>query len=38
MPTAVRAASLLNRSLAEVDPEIARIVAAETARQNEGLV
>ena len=37
MPTAVRAASLLNRSLAEVDPEIARIVAAETARQNEGL-
>ena len=37
MPTAVRAASLLNRSLAEADPEIARIVAAETARQNEGI-
>ena len=37
MPTAVRPASLLNRSLAEADPEIARIVAAETARQNEGL-
>jgi len=37
MPTAVRPASLLNRSLAEADPEIARIVAAETARQNEGI-
>ena len=37
MPTAVRPASLLNRSLAEADPEIARIVAAETARQNDGL-
>ncbi|MGA7990494.1 MAG: serine hydroxymethyltransferase [Thermoanaerobaculia bacterium] len=37
MPTAVRPAALLNRSLAEVDPEIARIVAAETARQNEGI-
>ena len=38
MPTtAVRAASLLNRSLAEADPEVARIVAAETARQNEGI-
>ena len=37
MPTAVRPASLLNRSLAEADPEIARIVSAETARQNEGL-
>jgi glycine hydroxymethyltransferase len=37
MSTAVRPSSLLNRSLAEVDPEIARIVAAETARQNEGL-
>jgi glycine hydroxymethyltransferase len=34
---AVRPASLLNRSLAEADPEIARIVAAETARQNEGI-
>ena len=37
MPTAIRPASLLNRSLAEADPDIARIVAAETARQNEGL-
>src|SRR5512135_2902375 len=37
MSTAVRPASLLNRSLAEADPEIARVVAAETARQNEGL-
>ena len=37
MSTAVRPASLLNRSLAEADPEIARIVAAETARQNDGL-
>ncbi|HEX7529323.1 MAG TPA: serine hydroxymethyltransferase, partial [Thermoanaerobaculia bacterium] len=37
MPTAIRPASLLNRSLAEVDPEIARIVAAETARQNDGI-
>src|SRR5512141_3235001 len=37
MSTAVRPASLLNRSLAEADPEIARIVAAETARQNEGI-
>jgi glycine hydroxymethyltransferase len=37
MPTAVRPASLLNRSLAETDPEVARIVAAETARQNEGI-
>jgi glycine hydroxymethyltransferase len=37
MATIVRPASLLNRSLAEVDPEIARIVAAETARQNEGI-
>ena len=37
MPTAVRPVSLLNRSLAEADPEIARIVAAETARQNDGL-
>jgi len=37
MPTAVRPASLLNRSLAEADPEVARIVAAETARQNEGI-
>ena len=37
MPTAIRHASLLNRSLAEADPDIARIVAAETARQNEGL-
>jgi glycine hydroxymethyltransferase len=37
MSTAVRPASLLNRSLAEVDPEIARIVAAETARQNDGI-
>jgi glycine hydroxymethyltransferase len=37
MPTAVRPASLLNRSLAEADPEIARIVAAETTRQNEGV-
>jgi glycine hydroxymethyltransferase len=35
--TAVRPASLLNRSLAEADPEIARIVAAETARQNDGI-
>ena len=34
---AVRPAALLNRSLAEVDPEIARIVAAETARQNDGI-
>jgi glycine hydroxymethyltransferase len=34
---AVRPASLLNRSLAEADPEIARIVAAETARQNDGI-
>ncbi len=34
---AVRPASLLNRSLAEADPEFARIVAAETARQNEGI-
>jgi len=34
MPTAIRPASLLNRSLAEADPDIARIVAAETARQN----
>jgi glycine hydroxymethyltransferase len=34
---AVRPASLLNRSLAEVDPEIARIVAAETARENDGI-
>jgi glycine hydroxymethyltransferase len=37
MSTAVRPASLLNRSLAEADPEIARIVAAETGRQNEGI-
>ncbi|MDL2718039.1 MAG: serine hydroxymethyltransferase [Acidobacteriota bacterium] len=37
MSTAVRPASVLNRSLAEADPEIARIVAAETARQNEGI-
>jgi glycine hydroxymethyltransferase len=37
MPTAVRPASLLNRTLAEADPEIARIVAAETARQNDGI-
>lgn len=37
MSTTVRPSSLLNRSLAEADPEIARIVAAETARQNEGL-
>jgi glycine hydroxymethyltransferase len=37
MSTAVRPASLLNRSLAEADPEIARIIAAETARQNEGI-
>jgi glycine hydroxymethyltransferase len=37
MSTAVRPASLLNRTLAEADPEIARIVAAETARQNEGI-
>ncbi len=37
MSTAVRPASLLNRTLAEVDPEIARIVAAETARQNEAI-
>ena len=37
MSTAVRPAALLNRSLAEADPEIARIVAAETARQNEGI-
>src|ERR1035437_7575416 len=37
MPTAIRPAPLLNRSLAEADPDIARIVAAETARQNEGL-
>jgi glycine hydroxymethyltransferase len=37
MSTAVRPASLLNRSLAEADPEIARIVASETARQNEGI-
>jgi glycine hydroxymethyltransferase len=37
MSTAVRPASLLNRSLAEADPEIARIVSAETARQNEGI-
>jgi glycine hydroxymethyltransferase len=37
MSTAVRPVSLLNRSLAEADPEIARIVAAETARQNEGI-
>jgi glycine hydroxymethyltransferase len=37
MTTAVRLSSLLNRSLAEVDPEIARIVAAETARQNDGI-
>jgi glycine hydroxymethyltransferase len=29
--------SLLSRPLAEADPEIARIIAAETARQNEGL-
>jgi glycine hydroxymethyltransferase len=34
---AVRPASLLNRSLAEADPEIFRIVAAETARQNDGI-
>jgi glycine hydroxymethyltransferase len=34
---AVRPAALLNRSLAEVDPEIARIIAAETARQNDGI-
>jgi glycine hydroxymethyltransferase len=34
---AVRPAFLLNRSLAEADPEIARIVAAETARQNDGI-
>ena len=37
MSTAVRPVSLLNRSLAEADPEIARIVAAETARENEGI-
>ncbi len=37
MSTVVRPASLLNRTLAEADPEIARIVAAETARQNEGI-
>src|SRR5450631_536276 len=37
MPTAIRPASLLNRSLVEADPDIARIVAAETARQNEGI-
>jgi len=37
MSTAVRPAFLLNRSLADADPEIARIVAAETARQNEGI-
>ncbi len=37
MSTTVRPAALLNRSLAEADPEIARIVAAETARQNEGI-
>ena len=37
MSTAVRRLSPLNRSLIEVDPEIARIVAAETTRQNEGI-
>jgi len=37
MSTTVRPAALLNRSLAEADPEIARIVAAETARQNDGI-
>jgi glycine hydroxymethyltransferase len=37
MPTAVRRLSPFNRSLFDVDPEIARIVAAETARQNEGI-
>ena len=35
--TAIRPATLLNRSLAETDPEIARIVAAEIARQRDGL-
>src|ERR1017187_4932526 len=29
--------SLINQPLAEVDPDIARIVAAETARQNDGI-
>ena len=37
MSTAVRRLPLLNRSLADVDPEIARVVAAEVARQNEGI-
>jgi glycine hydroxymethyltransferase len=37
MSTAVRRLSVLNRPLIDVDPEIARIVAAETARQNEGI-
>jgi glycine hydroxymethyltransferase len=37
MSTTASRPTLLNRSLAEVDPEIARIVAAETARQNEGI-
>ncbi|MFI5120861.1 MAG: serine hydroxymethyltransferase [Thermoanaerobaculia bacterium] len=35
--TASRPATLLNRSLAETDPEIARIIAAELARQREGI-
>ena len=35
--TASRPATLLNRSLAEADPEIARILAAELARQREGI-
>ena len=34
---AVRPATLLNRPLAEVDPEIARILAAELNRQREGI-
>ena len=35
--TASRPTALLNRSLAETDPEIARIVAAELNRQREGI-
>jgi glycine hydroxymethyltransferase len=35
--TASRPATLINRSLAETDPEIARILAAELNRQREGI-